>query len=99
MPSMEILHRHFQNDGLVFLSVDIRESSKEVQDFLTNNKLTFMAALDTGGGVSNDYNIQAIPTTYIIDRDGKIIISSVGGRNWNTPGMITAFEALLRNGQ
>jgi thiol-disulfide isomerase/thioredoxin len=99
MPSMEILHQRFQNDGLVFLSVDIRESSEEVQKFLTNNKLTFTTALDTSGSVSNDYNIQAIPSTYIIDRDGKIIISSVGGRNWNTPGIIAAFEALLRNGQ
>ncbi|GHV76545.1 thioredoxin [Spirochaetia bacterium] len=99
MPSMEILHQRFQNDGLVFLSVDIMESSEEVQKFLTKNKLTFTTTLDTNGSVSDDYNIQAIPTTYIIDRDGKIIISSVGGRNWNTPGMIAAFEALLRNGQ
>jgi thiol-disulfide isomerase/thioredoxin len=99
MPSMEILHQRFKNDGLAFLSVDIMESNEDVQKFLTNNELTFTTALDTSGKVGNDYNIQAIPATYIIDRDGKIIISTVGGRNWNTPAMIAAFEALLRNGQ
>jgi thiol-disulfide isomerase/thioredoxin len=99
MPSMEVLHQRFQNEGLVFLSVDIMESSEEVQKFLTNNKLTFTTTLDTSGNVGADYNIQAIPTTYIIDRDGKIIISSVGGRNWNSPAMIAAFVGLLRNGQ
>jgi thiol-disulfide isomerase/thioredoxin len=99
MPSMEILQQRFKNDGLMILSVDIMEDNEEVQEFLTNNKLTFAAALDTNGRVSDDYNIRAIPTTYIIDRDGKIIISAVGGRNWNTPAMITAFETLLSNGQ
>jgi thiol-disulfide isomerase/thioredoxin len=99
MPSMEVLHQRFQNDGLVFLSVDIMESNDEVAEFLAKNKLTFTTTLDNDGKVSNDYNIQAIPATYIIDRDGKIIISTVGGRNWNTPAMLTAFEALLRNGQ
>jgi peroxiredoxin len=70
-----------------------------VQKFLTENNLTFPVALDAKGAVGNDYNIQAVPATYIIDRDGKIMITVVGARNWNTPAMISAFEALLNNGQ
>ncbi|MDR2842094.1 MAG: TlpA family protein disulfide reductase [Spirochaetaceae bacterium] len=99
MPSMEILYQHFKDKGLEFVVVDLRESKEEVEKYFTENKLTFPSALDSTGSVSNDYNVRAIPTTYIIDRDGQIVVSSVGARNWNTPAMIKAFEALLNNGE
>jgi thiol-disulfide isomerase/thioredoxin len=97
MPSMEALYQRFKNDGLEFVAVDLRESQPEVKDFITDNKLTFPVALDATGNVGNNYNIQSIPSTYIIDRDGKIIVQAVGGRSWNTPAMISAFQALLKN--
>jgi peroxiredoxin len=98
MPSMEILYRRFRDQGLELIAVDIMESSKAVSAFLSDNDLSFPAALDANGRVSNRYGIQAIPATFIIDRDGKIILYTVGGRNWNTPAIIAAFEELLKSG-
>jgi thiol-disulfide isomerase/thioredoxin len=99
MPSMEALYQRFRNDGLEFVAVDIMESVADVGEFINEYKLTFPVALDANGKVSNGYGIQAIPETFIIDRDGKIILTAVGGRNWNTPAMLAAFEKLLKNGQ
>jgi thiol-disulfide isomerase/thioredoxin len=98
MPSMEILYRRFHDQGLEFLAVDLMENSKTVSAFLANNRLSFPAALDTNGRISSFYGIQAIPATFIIDRDGKIILYTAGGRNWNTPAVIAAFEELLKSG-
>jgi thiol-disulfide isomerase/thioredoxin len=99
MPSMEVLYRRFHDQGLEFLAVDIMENSKDVSAFLSEYKLSFSAALDSSGSISNSYGIQAIPATFIVDRDGKIILSTVGGRNWNTPAIIAAFDELLKHGQ
>jgi peroxiredoxin len=99
MPSMEMLYQRLRKDGLEFIAVDIMESAADVKKFITDYKLTFPVALDANGAVSNDYGIQAIPATFIIDRDGKIILTAVGGRNWDSPATIAAFEALLKNGQ
>jgi thiol-disulfide isomerase/thioredoxin len=98
MPSMEILYRRFRDKGLELIAVDIMEGDKAVSAFLSDNNLSFPAALDSNGRVSNRYGIQAIPATFIIDRDGKIILYTVGGRNWNTPAIIAAFEELLKSG-
>ncbi|MDR0709019.1 MAG: TlpA family protein disulfide reductase [Spirochaetaceae bacterium] len=98
MPSMEILYRHFRDKDLELIAVDIMEGDKAVSAFLSDNNLSFPAALDSNGRVSNRYGIQAIPATFVIDRDGKIILYTVGGRNWNTPAIIAAFEELLKSG-
>ncbi|MDR1411283.1 MAG: TlpA family protein disulfide reductase [Spirochaetaceae bacterium] len=98
MPSMEILYRRFHGQGLELLAVDLMENSKTVSAFLSDNNLSFPAALDSNGRVGSNYGIQAIPATFIIDRDGKIILYTAGGRNWNTPAIIAAFEELLKHG-
>jgi peroxiredoxin len=98
MPSMEILYRRFRSQGLELLAVDLMENSKTVSAFLSDNSLSFPAALDSNGRVGSNYGIQAIPATFIVDRDGKIILYTAGGRNWNTPAIIAAFEELLRHG-
>jgi thiol-disulfide isomerase/thioredoxin len=99
MPSMETLYQHFKNSDLEFLAVDIQESKDDVAAFMEKYGLSFPAALDSSGDISSRYGIRSIPTTFIINRDGLILVSTVGGRNWDTPEMFAAFETLLKNGQ
>jgi peroxiredoxin len=99
MPSMEKLYRHLEKAGLEFLAVDIQEDTKEVEAFITESSLNFPVALDESGRVSRLYGIRNIPTTFIIDKNGMIIASVVGSRDWDSPAVIIAFETLLNNGQ
>jgi thiol-disulfide isomerase/thioredoxin len=97
MPSMETLYQRFKGQGLEILAVDCQEESRDVSAFMRRNRLTFPAALDESGAVSGNYGIEAIPTTYIIDRSGKIILKVVGSLNWNNQKIIAAFETLLKS--
>jgi peroxiredoxin len=99
MPGMEALYRRYREEGLEFVAVDIMEDGGQVRDFLKDNGYTFPVLLDAAGSVSNSYGIQAVPSTYILDRDGKIIFFAPGARNWDTPAIFAAFDRLLRNGQ
>jgi thiol-disulfide isomerase/thioredoxin len=98
MPSMDILYRQFKNQGLEILAVDYQEKASLVSGFMSEYKLSFPAALDTSGGIAALYGITAFPTTYIIDREGFIIIRIVGSLNWNTPKLFAAFDTLLKAG-
>jgi peroxiredoxin len=94
---METLYQRFKGQGLEVLAVDCQEESRDVSAFMRRNRLTFPAALDESGEVSSDYGIEAIPTTYIIDRSGKVVLRVVGSLNWNNPKIIAAFETLLKS--
>jgi len=97
MPSMETLYQRYRNQGLEILAVDIRETTNTVRQFISTNGFSFPVLLDLDGRVSVNYGVEAIPTTYIIDREGKMIGRIVGSIHWDTPEVFAAFEALLRS--
>jgi thiol-disulfide isomerase/thioredoxin len=99
MPSMEALYRRFRGRDLEFLAVDIQEDKDDVAAFMKQFGLTFPAALDSTGRISAEYGIRGIPATFIIDKEGGIIASVVGGRDWNTEAVFTALELLISHGR
>ena len=97
MPSMEVLYQQFKSQGLEILAVDMEEDVLIVGRFVRSNGYTFPVMLDRDGRVSGMYGIRAIPTTYILDREGKIIGRIVGSILWNDPRVIAAIDALLKS--
>jgi thiol-disulfide isomerase/thioredoxin len=97
MPSLEILYQRFKNDGLEILTVDGGEDDATVRRFIRNNNFTFPVLMDRIEQVNNFYGTGYIPTSYIIDREGKILFRIVGGIRWDTQGIFNAFDALLKS--
>jgi len=97
MPSMETLYQRFNAQGLEILAVDIGEDTSTVQLFIRRAGYTFPVLLDSANRVSSVYGIEYIPTTYIIDREGKIIGYVIGGILWDNQRVITAIDALLKS--
>lgn len=77
MPHMQKVYEEYKDKDVVILAVNITASEKNgiegVNNFLKENKYTFPVLYDKDGSVSEKYRISAIPTTYIINRDGIII--------------------------
>ena len=96
MPSMESLYNLYKEKGLEILAVNNGEEQEQVLAFLRNNGLSFTAVLDADSKVSASYGIQAIPTSFLIDREGKIIARIVGSLNWDTPKIRNAIEQLSK---
>ncbi|MDR0588931.1 MAG: TlpA family protein disulfide reductase, partial [Spirochaetaceae bacterium] len=95
MPSMETLYRRFKHQGLEFLAVNLQESRRVVTTFMDQMALSFPAALDQQGSIGAVYGVMAIPTTYIVDREGRIVARVSGSLNWDNPKLFSAFDALL----
>ncbi|MDR3173061.1 MAG: TlpA family protein disulfide reductase [Treponema sp.] len=97
MPSMETLYGRFKDRGLEILAVNLQESPRQVAAFMEQWGFTFPAALDSRGTVGNVYGVMAIPTTYIVNREGGIIARVRGSLNWDNPKLFSAFETLLNS--
>jgi thiol-disulfide isomerase/thioredoxin len=96
MPSMEAVYQKLKGKGFEIVAVNLGESKDKVSGFMNEYKLNFPSVLDERQITGSQYNIRAIPTTYIIDRRGLIIARLVGSVNWNTPKIIAALEAVLQ---
>ncbi|MEX2152537.1 MAG: redoxin domain-containing protein [Gemmatimonadaceae bacterium] len=72
MPQLQRFHDQVKNDtSVVFLTVDYRDEVKIVRDWMNQKKFTMPVLLDDGW-VTEKARISAYPTTWFIDKDGKI---------------------------
>ncbi len=78
MPEIEAVHQKYKDKGVVVIGVDIMESESTVRRFIQQGGYTWTFAMDTSGEVSAQYNINAIPTSYFIDREGIIRAVNIG---------------------
>ena len=85
LPVMEALH---QSGGARYQLVTItQEPPSVVIPFLAQRGLTLPTLFDPGGAVGSAYRATQIPTTVILDGDGRIVHDFSGG----------AYEDILRD--
>lgn len=97
-PENEKLHQRLGPKGLKFLPVSIDRGPgalDDVRKFMEEFKLSFRPLLDSNGEVFDRWGVTAIPTTFLIDRKGKIVAKEVGPRNWTNSKWFTRLEQLL----
>ena len=97
MPSMEKLHQKLKNKDFAMVTINLQESASRVKGFFKELKLSFTALLDTTGEVGAAFGIRAIPTTYILDKTGRIVGQANGPREWDSKEAIALFENLINN--
>jgi peroxiredoxin len=92
---MESLYNKYKDRGFEMLAVNVMETEETVSDFRKYFDLSFPILLDKDGKINSSYGIQAIPTTFLINREGQIVVRFVGSMNWDTLLVRRALEALL----
>ena len=81
---MEALWRRFKKKGFAIIAVaGDRGKMHRVGEFCRMNDVTFTVLLDPKGVVRRSYEVTALPTSYIIGRDGKITGKILGAREWD----------------
>jgi peroxiredoxin len=97
MPSMERLHQRFKDQGLVVLAIseDV-DGAGLVAPYVKKHRLTFPVGLDPKMSVAGLYGVWAIPSTFIIDKQGNRALFANGPREWDGPDAHALFRSLLR---
>jgi thiol-disulfide isomerase/thioredoxin len=95
MPSMEKLYSKFKNKDFIILAIDMQEDSETVRKFKEKFKLSFPILLDAEGAVASYYAVNAIPTTYLIDRAGYLYAAALGARDWASEDAFLLIKHLL----
>jgi peroxiredoxin len=105
MPAMERLYEQYGGKGLVVVAVsqdqepgpDAVEGGtlKDVAGFVAENHLTFPVLLDPKARLTRIYGIVGLPTTFLIDRQGRIVRKVLGPARWDEPPYSKEIQRLL----
>jgi peroxiredoxin len=97
MPMMELLRQTLNRAPFVVWAVNMQETQAQVAHFMTENQLHFPALLDVDGAVTERYQVQGLPTTYLIDCAGNVAGWVVGGHEWTNAASHTLLTVLLND--
>jgi len=95
MPSMERLRVKMQGRPLEIIALDSAEPIEDVKGFLATMKLEFTILLDPDGAITKRWKVFGLPTTFLLDRQGRIRYVLSGAAEWDEGDALQAIEALL----
>ncbi len=72
MPVIVAVAKEYEKKGVVLYTVNQMESPEAISSFLNQTGLDCQVALDSDGRVSNLYDVDSIPRTVIIGKDGTV---------------------------
>ena len=96
MPSMQAIYTRLKPKGLEILAVNMAEQEEHIAGFL-QNKVTvdFPLLLDRDGETLRRWDVFAFPTSFIVDRKGRIRYALFGAVDWQEPIISSKLEQLL----
>ncbi len=81
MPAFQSVYSQWKEEGIEIVAVNTtsQDSLAGIQSFVSSYQLSFPILLDSDGSVNQLYRVQALPTTFLIDRQGMIREVIIGG--------------------
>lgn len=99
MPSMERLYQKLKDSNFTILAVSTpsppKETKEKIVDFINEYNYTFPVLIDNSKEISYQYGSGSIPTSWIIDEEGKVLARFVGAMEWDSELMLEVFEELI----
>lgn len=96
MPSMQRAFERHRRNGFEILAVSLNvEGKPPVTEFMKDLKLTFTTLLDPKKEVARLYRVYALPTSYVIDKQGKIAYKLIGEKDWDDAHSHELIQGLL----
>ncbi len=64
---------------MAFLGINVRwDKEPDALKFMETFRVPYPVGRDAGGGVGRSYGVEATPTTYVLDRAGRVVASNAG---------------------
>jgi thiol-disulfide isomerase/thioredoxin len=77
-PWWNTMHAQYADDGLVIIGVNLDNELQDAAKFLEEYPADFSIHYDVDKVQAKKYGVQAMPSTYILGRDGKVFSTHFG---------------------
>ncbi|HEY9100005.1 MAG TPA: TlpA disulfide reductase family protein [Thiobacillus sp.] len=98
MPSMEKLKQQLKGEAFTVLAVNVGETVNDIELFTSqlDADLSFPILLDHSSQSMQAWKIAGLPTTYLVDKKGRVVAGAIGGREFDHPEMVQVIRAEIK---
>ena len=96
LPHFEKLQKDYEDLGFTVLAVNVDEDPEKANILLDDIPVTFPVLFDNDDEVSKLYDVRAMPTTVLVDRDGNQRLVHYGYKSGDEVKYQKAVKALIR---
>ena len=94
MPSMERAYTQLKGDRFELLAVHVGPSLEDAKKFAGEHGLSFPVLVDESMALGT-WQVLGLPTTFLLDPQGRIVAEAVGDREWDSPQMLEVLRGYL----
>ena len=77
-PWLNKMHAKYADDGLVIIGVNLDASNEDAAAFLEDYPADFKIYFDTDAVYAQEFDVQAMPSSFVLGRDGEIAARQLG---------------------
>ena len=81
MPALQNIHQKYKDQGVVILAVNVtyQDDIASAETFVNELGITFPILMDSNAEVAHLYQLRSLPTSFFVDKDGRITEVVIGG--------------------
>jgi peroxiredoxin len=95
MPALNDIYKKYQRAGFVMLSINLDDESQRAVSMAQSLKIRYPVLLDDHKTVSRLYQVETMPLTVLIDREGRVRFVHVGYNAGDERKFVAPLRALL----
>lgn len=99
IPEIEKMRGEFPSEEFQIIAINLDQKKKKALRFLSKNPVGYPSASDPKGRLPEQYGVETMPTSYLIDRDGVIRYVHRGFQRGDGAKLREEIRALLGHGK
>ena len=94
LPSLENLQSNFNAENFEIIAIHIGQTKDQVRSFLIEQGITLNVLIDEDITLSN-WMVEAIPTTFLVNKEGIVEYRYVGEKDWGSESVISFIQSKI----
>lgn len=95
LPELERLRQALPEAQFEIVAINVRDRESRLRKFLASRPYGFDIPLDRTGEIYKAYEVSSFPTTFLIDRQGRLYGRINGARYWMQEGFVEYMQQLI----
>ena len=96
IPSLNRLRDIMHGKAFELVSINYAETPEHVSAFMQRVSVKFPVLMDLDGKVSQQWNVIAYPSTFVIGKDGRILYGVNAAIAWDSPEVVDTIKRLIK---